>query len=137
MTTILDTSFSIIGGSFVLSGNKFVTSKLAVKSEEWDAVVKGEINLTGAVDFYGDVFLSHTMALDIKPEYITPLLHNTSGRLSLPISVTGSIEDLEFLLRPEFLTEKDADEIFEEFKREIKERYEEGYSVKFFNRISF
>lgn len=137
MTTILDTSFSIIGGSFVLSGNKFFTSKLAIKSEEWDAVVKGEINLTGVVDFYGDVFLSHTMALDIKPEYITSLLHNPSGRLSLPISVTGSVESLEFLLRPEFLTEKDADEIFEEFKREIGERYKEGYSIKFINRISF
>ncbi len=137
MTTILDTSFSIIGGSFVLAGNKFVTSKLAIKSEEWDAVVKGEISLNGAVDFYGDVFLSHTMALDIKPEYITSLLHNPSGRLSLPISVSGSVESLEFLLRPEFLTEKDADEIFEEFKREISERYKEGYSIKFINRISF
>jgi len=137
MTTILDTSFSIIGGSFVLSGNKFVTSKLAIKSEEWDAVIKGEIDLTGIVDFYGDVFLSHTMALDIKPEYITSLLHNPSGRLSLPISVTGNVDDLEFLLRPEFLTEKDADEIFEEFKREIGERYKQGYSIKFINRISF
>jgi uncharacterized protein involved in outer membrane biogenesis len=137
ITTILDTSFSIIGGSFVLSGNKFVTSKLAIKSEEWDAVVRGEIDLTGTVDFYGDLFLSHTMALDIKPEYITSLLHNPSGRLSLPISVTGNVDDLEFLLRPEFLTEKDADEIFEEFKREIGERYKEGYSIKFINRISF
>ncbi|MBN2224496.1 MAG: AsmA family protein [Deltaproteobacteria bacterium] len=137
ITTILDTSFSIIGGSFVLSGNKFVTSKLAIKSEEWDAVVRGEIDLTGIVDFYGDIFLSHTMALDIKPEYITSLMHNPSGRLSLPISVTGNVESLEFLLRPEFLTEKDADEIFEEFKREISERYKEGYSIKFINRISF
>ncbi len=137
MTTILDTSFSIIGGSFVLSGNKFVTSKIAVKSEEWDAVVRGEIDLAGDVDFYGDVFLSHTMALDIKPEYIASLLHNPSGRLSLPISVTGSVENIEFLLRPEFLTEKDADEIFEEFKREIGERYKEGYSIKFINRMSF
>jgi uncharacterized protein involved in outer membrane biogenesis len=137
VATILDTSFSIIGGSFVLSGNKFVTSKLAIKSEEWDAVVRGEITLAGAVDFYGDVFLSHTMALDIKPEYITSLLHNPSGRLSLPISVSGSVESLEFLLRPEFLTEKDADEIFEEFKREISDKYKEGYSIKFINRISF
>ena len=137
MTTILDTSFSIIGGSFVLSGNRFVTSKLAIKSEEWDAVIKGEIKLTGVVDFNGNLFLSHTMALNIKPEYIASLLQNPTGRLSLPISVTGDVENLEFLLRPEFLTEKDTDEIFEEFKREIKERYEEGYSVKFFNRISF
>ncbi len=137
MTTILDTSFSIIGGSFVLSGNRFVTSKLAIKSEEWDAVIKGEIKLTGAVDFNGNLFLSHTMALNIKPEYIASLLQNPTGRLSLPISVTGDVENLEFLLRPEFLTEKDTDEILEEFKREIKERYEEGYSVKFFNRISF
>lgn len=137
MTTMLDTSFSIIGGSFVLSGNKFVTSKLAIKSEEWDAVIKGEIKLTGVVDFNGDLFLSHTMALNIKPEYITPLLRNPTGRLTLPISVTGDVEDLDFLLRPEFLTEKDTDEIFEEFRREIKERYEGGYSVKFFNRISF
>jgi len=137
MTTLLDTSFSIIGGSFVLSGNKFVTSKLAVKSEEWDAVVKGEINLTGTVDFNGDLFLSHTMALSIKPEYIASLLHNPTGRLSLPISVTGDVNNIEFLLRPEFLTEKNADEIFEEFRREIKERYEEGYSIKFFTRISF
>jgi uncharacterized protein involved in outer membrane biogenesis len=137
MSTILDTSFSIIGGSFVLSGNKFVTSKLAIKSEEWDAVVKGEIKLTGAVDFSGDLFLSHTMALNIKPEYIASLLRNPTGRLSLPVSVTGSVDSLEFLLRPEFLTEKDADEIFDEFRREIRERYELGYSVKFFNRISF
>lgn len=137
MTTMLDTSFSIIGGSFVLSGNKFVTSKLAVKSEEWDAVVKGEIKLSGAVDFNGDLFLSQTMALSIKPKYITSLMHNPSGRLSLPISVTGNVEDIDFLLRPEFLTEKDADEIFEEFRREIKERYEEGYSIKFINRMSF
>jgi hypothetical protein len=137
MTTVLDTSFSIIGGSFVLSGNRFVTSKLAIKSEEWDAVIKGEIKLTGVVDFNGNLFLSHTMALNIKPEYIASLLQNPTGRLSLPISVTGDVGNLEFLLRPEFLTEKDTDEIFEEFKREIKERYEEGYSVKFFNRISF
>jgi AsmA protein len=137
VSTILDTSFSIIGGSFVLSGNKFVTSKLAVKSEEWDAVLKGEVDLTGAVDFNGDIFLSHTMALDIKPEYITSLLGNTSGKLSLPFSLTGSVDNLEFLLRPEFLTEKDADEIFDEFKREISEKYKEGYSIKFFNRISF
>jgi uncharacterized protein involved in outer membrane biogenesis len=137
MTTMLDTSFSIIGGSFVLSGNKFVTSKLAVKSEEWDAVLKGEVDLTGTVDFNGDIFLSHTMALDIKPEYITSLLRNPSGKLSLPFSVSGSVDNLEFLLRPEFLTEKDADEIFDEFKREISENYRQGYSIKFFNRISF
>jgi uncharacterized protein involved in outer membrane biogenesis len=137
ITDILGTTFSIIGGSFVLSGDRLVTSKLAIKSEEWDAVGKGEVKLSGAVDFSGDIFLSNTMAVDIKPEYITSMLHNQTGRLSLPFNVAGDIEDPEFLLRPEFLTEKDAHEIFEEFKEEISEKYREGYSIKFINRLSF
>jgi hypothetical protein len=137
ISDLLDTSFSIIGGSFVFSGNKFVTSKLAIKAEEWDAIAKGEVDLSGAVDFSGDIFLSNAMSLDIKPEYLTSMLHNQTGRLSLPFNITGDVQSLEFLLRPEFLTEKDADEIFDEFKREISEKYREGNSIKFINRISF
>jgi uncharacterized protein involved in outer membrane biogenesis len=134
---MLDTSFSIIAGSFTLSGDRIITPKLAFKSDEWDAIAKGEITLSGVIDFSGDILLANSMALNIKPEYIIPLLHDQTGKLSLPFNISGNVDAPQFLLRPEFLTEKDAGEIFDEFKHEISEKYKEGYSIKFINRITF
>lgn len=131
LSEFLDTSFTIIGGSFIFLGKKFSTSALAVKSPEWDAMAKGEIDLQGLVNFDGDIFLSDNLALEIKSEYIPSLIDSPTGRIAIPFHITGSIENPEFILRPEFLTEKNAEEIFEEFKEKLNEKYKEGFTIKF------
>lgn len=134
----LDTSFTALYGNFSLMENKLELSSLTMRSPEWDAVAKGDIGLDGSLELDGDVFLSDTVALEIKPEYFDPLMHDhPDTRLSIPFSIRGDIYDLEFFLRPEFLTEKDAEDILEEFQRGIEERFREGFTIKLINNTGY
>lgn len=127
----LDTRFTIIGGSFLLSNCKFEASTIVLKSSEWDAFAQGSLNMEGQVSVKGNIFLTDSMALELKSEYIPSLIRDTAGRLSIPFKITGNVENPEFLLRPEFLMKKNADEIFEDFKRELEKQIREEYSIKF------
>jgi uncharacterized protein involved in outer membrane biogenesis len=127
----LDTRFTIIGGSFLLSNGMFEASTIVLKSSEWDAFAQGSVDMEGQVSVKGNIFLTDSMALELKTEYIPSLIRDTAGKLSIPFKITGNVENPEFLLRPEFLMKKNADEIFEEFKRELEKQIREEYSIKF------
>ena len=129
----LDTRFSIIGGIFLLSEGKFKTSTIVLKTSEWDAFARGSLSMDGKIEVKGNIFLAESMANEFKSEYLTSFIKNTVGRFSIPFtfSLTGNIEDLEFSLRPKFLMKKNADEIFEDFKRELEKQNQEEHSIKF------
>ncbi|MBN1574043.1 MAG: hypothetical protein JW984_12675 [Deltaproteobacteria bacterium] len=127
----LDTRFTIIGGSFLLSEGEFKTSTIILKSPEWDAFARGTLNMDGEIDVKGNIFLTDSMALELKTEYIPSLIRDTAGRLSIPFKITGNLQNPEFLLRPKFLMKKNADEIFEEFKRELEKQNKEEFTIKF------
>ncbi|GEM_PF-1850828 len=127
----LDTRFTIIGGSFLLSEGEFKTSTIILKSSEWDAFARGSLDMDGQIDVMGNIFLTDSMALELKTEYIPSLIRDTAGRFSIPFKITGNLQNPEFLLRPKFLMKKNADEIFEDFKRELEKQNKEEYSIKF------
>lgn len=131
----LDTRFSIIGGIFLLSDGKFKTSTIVLKSPEWDAFARGSLSMDGKIEVKGNIFLADSMAVEFKSEYFPSFIKDTMGRLSIPFtfSLTGDIEDLEFSLRPKFLMKKNADEIFEDFKKELEKQNQEEHSIKFIN----
>jgi len=132
----LDTIYSAITGSFTLENGAFTTAALAITSPEWDALAEGTLELSGDLVFDGDIFLSDTVTMEIKPVYFPELLSDTTGKLTIPFYVTGSIDEPDFLLRPEFLTEKNAEDIFDDFQRQMEEKYKSGFSVRY-DKISF
>ncbi len=131
----LDTRFSIIGGIFLLSDGKFKTSTIVLKTSEWDAFARGSLSMDGKIEVKGNIFLADSMAVELKSEYIPSFIKNAVGRFSIPFtfSLTGDIENPEFSLRPKFLMKKNADEIFEDFKRELEQQNQEEHSIKFIN----
>jgi len=127
----LDTVYSAITGSFTLKDGAFTTAALAITSQEWDAIAEGTLDLSGNLIFDGDIFLSDTITMEIKPAYFSELLRNASGKLTIPFYITGSLEEPDFLLRPEFLTEKNAEDIFDDFQRQLEEKYKNGFSIRY------
>jgi len=132
----LDTIYSSITGSFTLQDGAFTTAALAITSPEWDAIAEGTLELSGALVFDGDIFLSDTVTMEIKPAYFSELLSDASGKLTIPFYMSGSLEEPDFLLRPEFLTEKNAEDIFDDFQRQMEEKYKSGFSIRY-NNISY
>lgn len=129
----LDTVYSSITGSFTLENGVFTTAALAIASPEWDAIAEGTLELSGDLVFDGDIFLSDAVTMEIKPAYFPKLLSDRTGKLSIPFYVTGNIEEPDFLLRPEFLTEKNAEDIFDDFQRQMEEKYKSGFPVRYDN----